>query len=74
MITESDSFSTIDLGAYFAILPSDGRLQQVYRINLFLPQPFRPVYATTGLITSSLDGKPLKSLIRQHVDSSFQPV
>ena len=30
MITSSDSFTTIDLGAYYAILPSDGRLQQQY--------------------------------------------
>ena len=25
MITSSDSFSTLDLGKYYAILPSDGR-------------------------------------------------
>ena len=31
MITASDSFTTIDLGAYYAILPSDGRLQQRYQ-------------------------------------------
>ena len=30
MITESDSFTTIDLGPYYAILPSDGRVQQRY--------------------------------------------
>lgn len=31
MITASDSFSTIDLGAYYAILPSDGRVQKLYQ-------------------------------------------
>jgi len=31
MITSSDSFTTIDLGAYYAILPSDGRVQQLYQ-------------------------------------------
>ena len=31
MITASDSFTTIDLGSYYAILPSDGRLQQRYQ-------------------------------------------
>ena len=30
MITESDSFTTIALGSYYAILPSDGRLRQRY--------------------------------------------
>ena len=30
MITASDSITTIDLGDYYAILPSDGRLQQRY--------------------------------------------
>ena len=31
MITASDSFSTIDLGQYYAILPSDGSVQRQYR-------------------------------------------
>ena len=31
MITVSDSFSTIDLGPYYAILPSDGSLQRRYK-------------------------------------------
>jgi len=30
MITASDSYSTIDLGKYFAILPSDGRVHKKY--------------------------------------------
>ena len=30
MITVSDSFSTIDIGAYYAILPSDGCVQEKY--------------------------------------------
>ena len=30
MITASDSFSTIDLGSYFAILPVDGVVRQAY--------------------------------------------
>ena len=31
MITASDSFTTIDLGEYYAILPSDGRVQKLYQ-------------------------------------------
>ena len=30
MITESDSFTTVDLGDYYAILPADGRVQRRY--------------------------------------------
>ena len=45
MITASDSFSTIDLGPYYAILPSDGSVQAKYtekacrrgRLKLTLP-------------------------------------
>ena len=75
MITESDSFSTIDLGAYFAILPSDGRLQQVYR-DAAIPSSAVPsgFAYNSGSNPQFLDVKQLRSLIRQHVDSSFQPV
>ena len=31
MITASDSFSTVDLGDYYAILPSDGSVQEAYQ-------------------------------------------
>ena len=31
MITASDSFTTIDLGEYYAILSSDGRMQKLYQ-------------------------------------------
>ena len=33
MITDSDSYSTIDLGKYYAILPSDGMLLNLYQKN-----------------------------------------
>ena len=31
MITASDSFTTVDLGKYYAILPSDGWVEAKYR-------------------------------------------
>ena len=34
MITASDSFTTIDLGDYYAILPSDGRVKKLYRCEI----------------------------------------
>jgi UDP-N-acetylglucosamine 4,6-dehydratase len=31
MITASDSFSTFDLGDYYAILPGDGTVEELYQ-------------------------------------------
>ena len=41
MITASDSFSTIDLGRYYAILPTDGSVHSQYETNGVL---FKAVY------------------------------
>ena len=75
MITASDSHSTIDLGSYYAILPSDGWVQRNYKesgrdINLV-----KPGFAyNSGTNPEFLSVEQLRSLIREHVDSSFQPV
>ena len=75
MITASDSHSTVDLGCYYAILPSDGRVQRNYNeygknINLV-----KPGFAyNSGSNPEFLTVEQLRSLIREHVDSSFQPV
>ena len=75
MITASDSHSTIDLGSYYAILPSDGWVQRNYKesgkhINLV-----KPGFAyNSGTNPEFLSVDQLRSLIREHVDSSFQPV
>jgi UDP-N-acetylglucosamine 4,6-dehydratase (inverting) len=74
MITSSDSFSTIDLGDYFAILPSDRSVHQRYEdaglATTAVPMGFaynsgtNPVFLSVGQ---------LRVLIREHVDSAFQP-
>jgi UDP-N-acetylglucosamine 4,6-dehydratase len=75
MITASDSFSTVDLGHYYAILPSDGRLEKAYRAT---GKPFEPV--TPGFAYNSgsnpdvLSVEQIRGLIRVHVLPSFQPV
>lgn len=74
MITASDSFSTIDLDEYYAILPSDGRLQLLYHeagIN-YVAVPAGFAY-DSGSNSEFLGVDQLRSLIRQHVDSAFQP-
>jgi len=75
MITSSDSFSTIDLGTYYAILPSDGSVQRLYQAAGLPVRPVEPGFAyNSGTNLDFLSVEQLRDLIRQHVDSSFQPV
>jgi FlaA1/EpsC-like NDP-sugar epimerase len=73
MITASDSFSTIDLGAYYAILPSDGQLLERYRSE---GRPFsavEPGFAyNSGNNQEYLSVQQLRLLIREHVEPQFQ--
>jgi UDP-N-acetylglucosamine 4,6-dehydratase len=75
MITASDSFTTIDLGAYYAILPSDGRLLERYRSE---GHRFSGVEAGFSYNSSTnpefLSVEQLRELIRKHVDLGFAPV
>ena len=75
MITSSDSFTTIDLGDYYAILPSDGRVQKRYQeagINsTAVPAGFA---YNSGSNPEFLSVDQLRALIREHVDPAFQPV
>ena len=75
MITASDSFTTIDLGAYYAILPSDGLVQQRYQdagiSSIAVPSGFA---YNSGSNPEFLSVEQLRSLIREHVDPAFVPV
>ena len=74
MITASDSFTTIDLGAYYAILPSDGRVQDCYRKAGVQLNPVCPGFAyDSGTNPDFLSVDQLRELIREHVDPVFQP-
>jgi UDP-N-acetylglucosamine 4,6-dehydratase len=74
MITASDSFTTIDVGAYYAILPSDGRVQQRYQeagiSSTTVPTGFA---YNSGSNPHFLSVEQLRELIREHVDPAFQP-
>jgi UDP-N-acetylglucosamine 4,6-dehydratase len=75
MITASDSFSTIDLGAYYAILPSDGRVQQLYQEAGITMKTVPKGFAyNSGRNPDFLTVEQLRELIREHVDPAFQPV
>ena len=75
MITSSDSFSTIDLGPYYAILPSDGSVQRLYQSAGLQVNPVEPGFAySSGSNPDFLSVEQIRDLIRQHVDPLFQPV
>ena len=75
MITASDSFSTIDLGSYYAILPSDGRVQQLYQKAGISSTSVPPGFAYNSASNPEfLSVEQLRKLIREHVDPAFVPV
>jgi len=75
MITASDSFTTIDLGAYYVILPSDGLLLKRYLEAGIAVQPVDPGFAyNSGSNSEFLTVENLRELICEHLDPAFQPV
>jgi UDP-N-acetylglucosamine 4,6-dehydratase/5-epimerase len=75
MITSSDSFNTIDLGSYYAILPSDGSVQRLYQAAGLHVRPVEPGFAyNSGTNPDFLSVEQLRQLIRENVDPAFVPV
>ena len=75
MITASDSFSTVDLGLYYAILPSDGLTLTAYQRSGIPLQPVPHGFAyNSGSNPEFLSVEQLRALIREHVDPAFQPL
>jgi len=74
MITSSDSFNAVDLGNYYAILPSDGRLLERYRSEGLSFSSLEPGFAySSGSNPDFLSVEQLRQLIRHHVDPAFVP-
>jgi len=75
MITSADSFSTYDLGRYFAIFSSDGSVERRY---LEADVPLQKVNVgfsyNSGSNSSFLTVEQIRQLITQHIDSSFVPI
>lgn len=68
MITSSDSFNTVDLGKYFAILPSAGQHSVESYCAAHGGQPVPPGYAyDSGSNTDFLTVEQLRQLIAEHV-------
>ena len=75
MITASDSFTTVDIGPYYAILPSDGVTLGAYATAGIQAQGVPQGFAyNSGSNPDFLSVEQLRSLIRDHVDPTFQPV
>jgi UDP-N-acetylglucosamine 4,6-dehydratase len=68
MITSSDSFNTVDLGKYFAILPSTGAKSVERYCAAHGGQPVPPGFAyDSGSNTDFLTVEQLRQLIAEHV-------
>ncbi len=68
MITASDSFNTVDLGRYFAILPQSAKYSREQYCDLNGCQPVQEGYAyNSGTKPDFLTVEQLRELIRVHV-------
>ncbi|MBM5802410.1 MAG: NAD-dependent epimerase/dehydratase family protein, partial [Cyanobacteria bacterium K_DeepCast_35m_m2_023] len=74
MITASDSFSTVDLGQYYAILPTSGRSSALSYCQSTPAQLVAEGFVyNSGSNQHFLSVDHLRALIRQHVDADFVP-
>ena len=75
MITTSDSFSTVDLGEYYAILPTDGSVQKIYNERQQAYACVEPGFAyNSGTNPDFLSVDQIRELIKLNVNQSFEPV
>lgn len=73
MITASDSYNTVDLGKYFAILPMAGDISKRDYCARNGCKAVQPGFAyNSGTNPDFLTVEQLRELIRQHVDPDFQ--
>ena len=74
MITSSDSASTVDLGSYFAILPSDNTVHKLYDEKFIkyrrVEEGFR---YNSGDNSEFLSIEQIRDLIRKNIDKNFEP-
>lgn len=72
MITASDSFHTVDLGRYFAILPQLAIYNRSHYCNLQGCQPVPQGYSyNSGANPDFLSVDQIRALIRAHLDPNF---
>ncbi len=74
LISSADSFSTIDLGQYYAILPGDGVLLKNYqRQNRLTKRVDKDFVYDSGTNDVFLTIDEIRNLIRLNIDGEFNP-
>ena len=72
MITASDSFNTVDLGKYFAILPMAADYSREQYCDNNGCKPVEPGFSyNSGTNSDFLSVDQIRSLIREHMDPAF---
>ena len=75
MITESDSLNTVDLGVYYAILPSAGKYSVKKYCQMVSGEPVGEGFSyNSGTNTEFLSVEQLSTLIKENVDPNFIPM
>jgi UDP-N-acetylglucosamine 4,6-dehydratase len=75
MITSADSFSTYDMGSYFAILPFDGLVQcQHHELQKQLQKVPQGFVYNSGTNSEFLSVQQIRDLIKVHLDPNFEPL
>lgn len=75
MITESDSLNTVDLGVYYAILPSSGKYSVKKYCQMVNGKPVGEGFAyNSGTNAEFLSVEQLGTLIKENVDPNFKPM
>ena len=75
MITTSDSFTTIDLGKYYAVLPTDGSLNIKYKdAGISYTAVEEGFSYTSGNNSNFLTSDEIRDLIRKNIDPNFREV
>jgi UDP-N-acetylglucosamine 4,6-dehydratase/5-epimerase len=75
MITKSDSFSTIDIGKYYIILPSNKKnYLNYYRKNFNLKSVPRGFSYSSGTNKIFLTINEIRTLIKKHININFKPL
>ena len=72
MITASDSFNTVDLGDYYAILPPSGKHSVASYTEIYGGESVPEDYSyNSGSNSQFLSVDQIRKLIREHCDTEF---
>lgn len=72
MITEADSYTTVDLGQYYAILPQVPTWNKEHYMEHFKAKDVEPGFKyNSGTNDEWLTAEDIRSLIKEHVDADF---